>query len=53
MLIPTVIGGFDSSEALPLWEKMHELEPRGNFIQQFYSYNLKDNKKYLKNLRVY
>ncbi|MFL2590556.1 MAG: tetratricopeptide repeat protein [Flavobacteriaceae bacterium] len=38
-------GFFDSSEALPLWEKMHELEPRGNFIQQFYSYNIKDNKK--------
>ena len=24
---------------------MHELEPRGNFIQQFYSYNIKDNEK--------
>ena len=38
-------GFFDSSEAFPLWKKMHELEPRGNFIQQFYSHNIKNNKK--------
>tara|TARA_A100000164_G_C21799065_1_gene719729 strand:- start:128 stop:928 length:801 start_codon:yes stop_codon:yes gene_type:complete len=38
-------GFFDSSEALPLWEKMHKLEPRGNFIQQFYSFNIEDNKE--------
>ena len=24
---------------------MHELEPRGNFIQQFYSLNIKDHKE--------
>ena len=26
-----------------LWKKMHELEPRGNFIQQFYVHTMKNN----------
>ena len=36
-------GYFDSSKAHELWKKMHELEPRGNFIQQFYVHTMKDN----------
>lgn len=36
-------GYFDSSKAHELWEKMHQLEPRGNFIQQFYAYTMKNN----------
>ena len=36
-------GYFDSSNAHILWKKMHELEPRGNFIQQFYAHTTKNN----------
>jgi tetratricopeptide (TPR) repeat protein len=36
-------GYFDSSNAHMLWKKMHELEPRGNFIQQFYVHTMKNN----------
>ena len=38
-------GYFDSSKAHELWKRMHELEPRGNFIQQFYVHTMKDNDK--------
>ena len=36
-------GYFDSSNAHMLWKKMHELGPRGNFIQQFYVHTMKNN----------
>ncbi|MDC2996888.1 tetratricopeptide repeat protein [Flavobacteriaceae bacterium] len=36
-------GYFDSSNAHQLWKKMHELEPRGNFIKQFYVWTIEDN----------
>lgn len=38
-------GYFDSSKAHDLWGKMHKLEPRGNFIRQFYVHTMKDNEK--------
>ena len=38
-------GYFDSSKAHELWKKMHELEPRGSFIKQFYAWTMKDNEK--------
>ena len=38
-------GYFDSSGSIDLWREMHELEPKGNFIQQFYSLNIKNNKE--------
>ena len=38
-------GFFDSSNSFELWKKMHEIEPRGKFIQSYYSLNIKDNKE--------
>ena len=38
-------GYFDSSKAHEIWKKMHELEPRGNFIKQFYAHTMKDNEE--------
>ena len=39
------LGYFDSSKALNMWKKMHEMEPKGRFIQLFYAFNLKDTEK--------
>ena len=38
-------GYFDSSNAHELWKKMHELEPKGNFIKQFYAWTMKDKEQ--------
>ncbi len=38
-------GYFDSSKAHQLWKKMHELEPRGNFIKQFYAWTMNNDDK--------
>ena len=38
-------GYFDSSKAHELWKKMHNLEPRGNFIKQFYAWTMEENEK--------
>ena len=39
------LGYFDSSKALNMWKKMHEMEPKGRFIQLFYALNLEDTEK--------
>ena len=46
-------GYFDSSKAHELWRKMHELEPRGNFIQQFYVHTMKDNDQSIANINKF
>ena len=46
-------GYFDSTKAHELWRKMHELEPRGNFIQQFYVHTMKDNDQSIANINKF
>ena len=46
-------GYFDSSKAHELWKKMHELEPRGNFIKQFYVSTMKDNEKSIATINTF
>ena len=46
-------GYFDSSKAHSLWEKMHIMEPKGYFIQQFYVHTMKDTDRSIETINTF
>ena len=46
-------GYFDSSKAHSLWKKMHEMEPKGYFIQQFYVHTMKDTDQSIETINTF